>query len=379
MDIAFFSTDFSMSDVPDEERSRLTGRPHMIPGKKIVTFGGTLMQRGAMPGMELNKHGYDNHLSWRFRVAPDGHLQTLDPQGEWHDPSCVWTQRWMHIDAADQFNRARSTGQRIICDLDDDFWSLGKTNVAYHTTDPKNNDQFNRDHYWTSLSACDAITVSTEALRQRVERLNVPTFVLRNALNLEQWQPNDPAMGEISWVGGIQWRAHDLHILRAIGLPQFLRETSCGMFHGGDSEVQGVPKFYEQVGIDPSVTRCMVAPLCSIDQYPGLWEPVAISLIPLERVAFNQAKSYLKSLESCAKGVPYIVSAGFPEQQILIDEGSAGRVAKNEKPRQWLDHLYDLLDPEVRREEGAINRKIAEQHDIKDRWTDWDEVYKQLV
>ena len=381
MQIGFFSTDWSQSPAIDEEKSRITGRQEVIPGKTTLTFGGTFLQRGAMPAMELNKHGYDNHLAWRFQVAPDGHIQTMDMNGDWQDPDIWYSQRWMSKDGAEQVKRARATGQVCLADLDDAFHSLPRSNVAHASTDAKNNPDFNRDHYWKMLAECDAVTVSTEPLRREMERIGVPAFVVRNSINLEQWQPNNHLTDElmISWVGGIAWRAHDLHVLRAAGLPGFLAEHGLPMFHAGDSQDPNVPKFYTQIGIDPQVTKCVVAPLCHVAEYPRMWDPVGISLVPLERCAFNESKSFLKSLESCAKGVPYIVSAGFPEQQILIDEGSAGRVAKNEKPRQWLDHLYDLLDPEVRREEGAINRKIAEQHDIKDRWTDWDEVYKQLV
>jgi len=120
-------------------------------------------------------------------------------------------------------------------------------------------------------------------------------------------------------------------------------------------------------------------PLTHIAEYQKLWQPVGISLVPLERCRFNESKSYLKSLESCCAGVPYIVSAGFPEQQILIDEGSAGRIARNDKPNQWIDNLYELLDPEVRREEGKINRAFAEKHDITERWIDWHNVYEQVL
>ncbi len=378
--IGAFSTDFTQEPIIDEEKSRLTGKTEVVPNQKRLSFGGTFWYRGAMPLMELNKHGYDNHLSWRFQTAPDGHIQTLDVNGEWHDPDVVYQQRWMHRDGAEQFRKARAAGQKIVGDLDDDFWSLSKTNIAYHTTDPKKNPEFNREHYWNNLAACDAITVSTESLRRRVERLNVPTFILRNAVNLTDWNQNDPSGDSaISWIGGIQWRSHDLAQLRCAGLPQFLEDNTLPMYHGGDSQVPGVDKFYEQIGIDPQKTKCMVAPLCPIWEYPRLWEPVGISLIPLEQCAFNHAKSWLKGLESCAAGVPYIVSAKFPEQELLIDEGTAGREARNDKPQQWIDHLYDLLDPEVRREEGAINRSIAEKHDIQDRWVDWDAVYSQLT
>lgn len=380
MQIGFFSTDFSREPVVDEEQTRLTGKQCYVNGQVRLSFGGTFLQRGAMPAMELNKHGYDNHLSWRFEVASDGHIRTLDMNGEWQDPEIVYTQRWMSIEAVDQYRNARAIGQKIVCDLDDDFWALGKTNIAFHTTDPKNNPTFNRDHYWNSLKECDAITVSTEALRKRVEKLEIPTFILRNAIDITRWQQKDPGEdGMIGWVGGIQWRSHDLAQLRCANIEQFLIDNQLPIYHGGDSQVEGVAKFYEQMGINPQKVQCASAPLCHIAEYPTLWAPINISLIPLERVYFNEAKSWLKQLESCAAGVPYIVSAKFPEQEMLIDEGTAGREARNDKPREWIEHLYDLLDPEVRRAEGAINRKIAEKHDIGTRWIDWHKAYEQVI
>ncbi len=68
-----------------------------------------------------------------------------------------------------------------------------------------------------------------------------------------------------------------------------------------------------------------------------------------------------------------MVSDIRPEQRLLIEEGGAGRLAKGE--RQWRRHLEELLDPEVRRLEGKQNRTIAEQHDIRERWVEWDAVY----
>lgn len=366
MKVGFFTTDWQQSPAPEQ-------------GKSLMSYGGTFYYRGALPAFELAKHGYETIISWRFQPAPDGHLRVMDANGEWHDPDVFWSQRWMHKDGAEQFARARAAGQVIIADLDDDFWSLGKTNIAYHTTDPKNNPDFNREHYREALKQCDAITVSTEALRRRAEQFGVPAYVLRNALDITRWPQNDPTSdGYIGWVGGIQWRAHDLEILRP-SLPQFLRDYDLPVYHGGDSQVEGVLKFWHKVGIDPAATQCAVAPLCHIAEYQRLWAPINLSLVPLERVPFNDAKSWLKQLESCAAGVPYIVSAGFHEQDLLLAEGTAGRRAKNNKPAEWRAHLEALLDPEVRRTEGAINRKVAERHHIGDLWTQWDEAYRAIV
>ena len=362
--ICFFTTDWQ--------------KGHPVDGKVPLSFGGTFYYRGALPASELNNHGYQTFPAWQFQTAPDGHIRALDPQGEWQYPDIFWSQRWMHKDGAEQMRRARAAGQKVIADLDDDFWSLGKTNIAYHTTDPKNNPDFNRDHYRAMLAECDAVTVSTEALKRRVESFGVPAFVVRNAIDIERWAQNDPTSdGLIGWVGGIQWRAHDLEILKPV-LPQFLSDHGLPVYHGGDSQVPGVPKFYEKVGINPSVTKVGLAPLCDISNYQQLWAPINVSLIPLEKVPFNEAKSWLKQLESCAAGVPYIVSAGFHEQDLLLSE-TAGRRARNEKPAQWREHLEDLLSAETRAAEGAANRKVAEAHDIRIQWTNWDKVFQEVL
>lgn len=364
MKVAFFTTDWQQTPMPD--------------GQVQMSYGGTFFYRGALPAAELNNHGYETIVSWRFQPAPDGHLRVMDVNGEWHDPDVFWSQRWMHQDAPEQMRRARAAGQIVIADLDDDFWSLGKTNVAFHTTDPKNNPEFNREHYKAMLQECDAVTVSTEALRRRVESFGVPAIVVRNAIDIQMWPQNDPTTdGMIGWIGGIQWRAHDLEILRP-SLPQFLRDYNLPVYHGGDSQVAGVPKFHEKVGIDLAHTKVGMAPLVPMNQYQTLWAPINISLIPLERVPFNDAKSWLKQLESCASGVPYIVSAGFHEQDLLLAE-TAGRSARNEKPAEWRAHLRELLDPTVRAIEGAANRLIAEKHDIRNRWVDWDAAYQQVI
>ena len=377
--LAAFSTDWSQEKVPDEAQTALTGRQSYKEGQSLLTFGGTYFYRCAMPAMELAKHGYTSILSYQLDVATDGHFRAMDTAGDWHDPDILWMQRWMQQGGPDHIRRARSTGQQIIQDCDDDFWSLPKTNIAIDSTDPIKNPTFNRDHYLDIIAASSAITVSTDALRRRLERLGPPVHVVRNAIDLERWSVHDPgADGAIGWVGGIQWRAHDLQILRPV-LPDFLSDYGLPFFHGGDSQVAGVPKAYEQIGIDPTVIQCLTSPLVHISQYPSLWETINLALIPLERCRFNEAKSYLKSLEASACGLPYIVSAGLPEQHILIDEGGAGREAKNERPQSWRDHLEDLLDPDVRRSEGRRNRAVAELHDIRHRWVDWHNVFSEYL
>jgi hypothetical protein len=377
--IGAFTTDWQQHPAPDEEKSRITGKREFIEGKVAMSFGGTFYYRGAMPLTELAKQDdWDVKLSWRFQTQPDGSITMMDTMGEWFTPDIIWMQRWMHKEGYDQLMRARATGQIVVNDLDDGFWHLPKSNIAHQTTDPKNNPDFNRDHYLHALSASNLLTVSTEALAKDMERLlkgKVPIEVCKNAIDLELWKIHDPSVdGFVGWVGGIQWRANDIHVLRP-ALNEFLVRYNLPIYHGGDSNVAGVPKFWEQAGIDPKVTHCVAAPLCHIAQYPGLWQPINLALVPLENHPFNVRKSHLKGLEASACGIPFIYSSKMPEYEAF----GAGIMADNAKPATWMAALESMLDPDARLVEGARNRAIAEQWDIKARWTQWDKAIRSVI
>ena len=298
MKIAFFSTDWTSEDVPDPEATAITGKPQFIPGKKTLTFGGTFLMRGAMPGMELKKHGYECFLSWRLGDSPDGALTAMDTEGEWHTPDILWLQRHMGQDFDQVIRRARATGQRIIQDIDDSFGNgiLPKTNLAHQTTDPVNNPSFNREHYYKNIAASSAVIASTLPLYKEMERLGVPVYLCRNMVDMERWPQLDPGTNEaIGWIGGIAWRANDMQVLKPF-LPEFLEDVKMPFYHGGDSQDPNVPKAWNLIGIDPRAVKCIAHPLVHVAQYPRIWQPLAISLIPLEDCKFNHAKCVESSM-----------------------------------------------------------------------------------
>jgi glycosyltransferase involved in cell wall biosynthesis len=336
--------------------------------------------RLTMPYMEVAKHdGYETFLSGTFsqagtiRPTSTGALECMDLKGEWRLPDVIVFQRFMHRDAAQLFERAMSDSQVIINDCDDQFWNLPKSNIAYHSTHPDTHPDFNRDHYRRAIAASSAITVTTPEMARELERLGPPVFLCRNSIDLDRWYPHDPGVnGSCGWIGGVAWRAHDLDVLRPV-LPDFLSDFDISFYHGGNSQDPSVKRAWDLIGIDPEKIKCISADLCPIWEYPKLFEPLNISLIPLEDHRFNWAKSALKALESSAAGIPYIAS-DLPEQRWFTEDGGMGRLAKNWKPQTWRRHLDELLDPDVRREEGAANRKHAEQWNIVDKWTQWRDV-----
>ena len=341
-------------------------------GKKVGTFGGTGHYRLMMPAVELNKHGWDCVRSPALRAAPDGHLQVMGVDGVWHDDcDVVVFQRWMASDGAELARRAQACGQKVVNDVDDNFWALPKSNMAYHTTDPRKNPNFNREFYWKMLEASDALWCSTQAIADTLEALDVPVTILRNAIDLYRWKTHDPGVnGMVGWIGGVPWRDKDLPLLNGT-LGPFLKKYGLPFYHGGDFDDPSYPKAWEQLGLNPHSVRICTNPIVPIDRYPELWDPVNLMIIPLADTLFNRSKSWLKGLEAAACGIPFIASR-LPEYELL----GIGLLADNR--REWREHLDFLLDPWVRRAEGAINRARAEQLDIRKQWVNWDAALKEL-
>lgn len=359
--VAFFSTDFQFEEIAS------------MPGKRLAYYGGTYHYRMGLPCAELAKHGWDTMMSWALKAMPDGHIRVLNMEGtEWSDDvDVIVFQRWMAQDGYEMAAKARAAGQLIIQDVDDLFWALPKSNIAHGLTDPKNSPVHNREHYRRMIGASSGLICSTDEIARWLAPLKVPTVVCRNAIDIARWPLLDPGEGFIGWIGGIAWRAHDLPVLRQF-LPQFLLEHGLPFYHGGHDKSRH-PFAWEQIGIDPLRTRVATAPLCRIGQYPPLWGPLGVALVPLEDTPFNRSKSWLKGLEASASGLPF-VATDMPEYRLL----GVGRLARNDKPRTWVRHLEELLDPEVRRAEGALNRARAEELDIAKQWHQWDDALRSF-
>lgn len=355
---------------------------HFMPNAKDKTKQDAYAQaanywRMFVPARELKEQaGYETVHSFNFEPAEDGHFRVMDPFGEWHDDcDIVVLQRWMQKDADKATKRARATGQIIIHDVDDHYWAIPKTNMARYFTDPTKFPEFNRDIYLKNLAVADAITVSTPALARRLQSLGPPVFICHNYIDIRPWQVRDPEMpGLVGWVGGLPWRGHDLGILKQ-GIAEFLKENNLPFYHGGHVNEYGAPTAAEQLGMD--FAKVQTRPICEMDGVPNLWYPISVAVIPIEDTPFNRAKSWVKGLEACASGLPFIASK-MPEYEAL----GVGRLVDQRKPsapQQWVDNLLDLLEPETRRAESARNRERAEELSIQNNWQVWDNVYREFV
>lgn len=351
------------------------------PGKAVL--GGVQYARQAIPGFGLEKWGgYTVVHSYHCEIAPAGHIRVYDRMLEPHDDCDVlWFQRFLSDDGPRFARAARGAGQIVLNDLDDNLFALPDRVAGSQNLKAKNSPRNNIEHYRKFLSLSDAITVSTDTLADELRPLKVPTFVVRNALDITAWPQLDVTKQMVvGWVGAVSWRGNDLPILKSVRLGEWLEDHNVPFYHGGHQQNPVNPKqrtAWEEAGIDPSRVQVAWNPIQQLNQYVPLWAPLTVSLIPIELNRFGRSKSWLKGLESSASGLPFIASA-TPEYRKLNEQG-AGRIAKNERPSDWISALEELLDPAVRKAEGERNRKVAEANDISQRWSDWAHVIEEVV
>lgn len=322
-----------------------------------LQFGASDFWRLAVPGRELARNGWNIVLGREIQAATgDGRFMLKDEYGGIHD-NCdiVLMQRYMGENAVSAIKRAQATGQTIVNDVDDFYWAFPRTHVSRNMVDSK--DSHNTKHYREILKASSFVTVSTPWLQKAISKWNPDVRVARNYVPLDKWEPKPP--GEyIGWVGVIPWRDTDLQQLLPTVIP-WLKEHNRPFYHGG--EWPDGRKARDILG-HRTITR-LATPL---PDYASLWDPLQIALIPLENSTFNQAKSWCKGLEACARGIPYI-SSKHAEYEAL-----GGRIAR--RPYEWAKHLDELQDPSVYAEECAQSRARAEELSMDRNWREWESV-----
>lgn len=276
---------------------------------------------------------------------------------------------YMHKDASSRIEKAKSYGQTIIIDTDDHFEQLPEDNLAFITTDPERSPDNNRNHLIKTYSVADGIIASTKFLEQRMLKYNNNVYKVGNSLDPSTFMYRLDSAGNkptIGWVGMMMWRVEDLKCV-AGPIKTVVEQYDLNFHHTGI--MLDRPKWIaEALNIDESRVNGYTG---SRPQYYGnVFMPIDIGIVPLTSNQFNEAKSNLKGLEYALSGIPFIAS-DTQEYKDLADMG-VGRVAKSNK--DWIKHLKQLIDPEVREEERRNNFKIVVENfnifTVKYKWSE---------
>lgn len=277
-------------------------------------------------------------------------------------------------DVADAIPAAQKAGQKIVVDVDDFFEGLEATNRAYQATDPQRDPKNNRQHYIRTIEMADAVITSTPFLYEYYSKKRKNVFMVRNGIDIDRWSlRKDTAykMPTIGWVGATPWRSSDLEQLSSFMGP-YLKRKGLKFHHAGHTP--NAPLAASQLEVNPNFVT--TSPMRPISEYPMMFKPIDIGIVPLNNVPFNHAKSFIKGLEYASAGVPFIASS-LPEYAYFEQEG-VGRIARTKE--EWMGHFNELLDPKVRKDDIELNYEIVkEKFTMGSRGVEWNTVMEKII
>lgn len=294
--------------------------------------------------------------------------------GEEHfDFDIIIMQRWMHYTIPEYIPEAQANGQVILNDIDDWYWGLNESNLAFFESHPRVKPDENTNHYRKTLIKSDGVITSTPYLADRLLQF-VPSsrmHVIENHVELDKFVPRVHTESEkpvVGWVGSTAHRDRDLAILKGVYKQS---GDKFGYHHSG--HVGWHPHFYDEVGMGKDdVTILLPIPPHRL----GELYVFDIGVVPLNITPFNQAKSWIKGLEYAAGGIPFIASPSA-EYKRLKSEYGVGRLAKNQG--QWVKHLNALRDPAVRQEEADAALEAIAPLDAKLGAKIWDDLIRSFA
>lgn len=338
--------------------------------------GGCRHYRILLPARELHRKGGHTVL------IAGGIVQR--PSGEIGAPSAedmrrtafgfdiVVFQRWMHEDAPDIIRKARAAGQVVINDVDDWWLGLPTSNAAFAGTHKTADARWNVEHYRKVLAASSALVVSTPYLGKRLERFGVPVHVVRNAIDLERYEPRAvvPKSLVIGWHGHLPHRASgDLQQLAGVLGPFMERHESARFLHIGSESEADAEHVCGVLGIERS--RLITRPPFHITEMHHKLSGIDVGVAPLEDSPFSSSKSAIKPMEFAATGLPSIASDRDEYRWF-------GAAALCRRPKDWTEALERLADPDERLRAATAARARARELDIAVRWPEWERAFMRI-
>lgn len=293
------------------------------------SFSACQWYRGLVPGAALGDAGDEV-------VYVEG---VSDERLAWADTLLVI--RTAKLPEVSAVKRAKESGVFVVCDVDDDLWSIGTHNQAHL--------------YWTHprlgslvdvLRLADRVTTTTPALVDLVSRFSDDAVVLPNCLPDALWPVRERKDGPIvvGWAGSTS-HIDDFSAVKWV-LPTLLDRFSDIEVHLAGAQ----PSWF-----DFKHDRLKFLSTVNIESYSELVSGFDVGLAPLASTRFNKSKSDLKVLEYSACSIPSVASAHYAS--------TPARIAKSDA--DWLKYVSALVsDDDLRARLGAEAREWAESRMI---------------
>lgn len=201
-------------------------------------------------------------------------------------------------DATEIIRILHQGGCRCLADVDDDFYNIPKTSMAYPGVIP------HLSEHTRTLSQMDGIITPSEILQDRLRKRHptVPIWYVPNSWKDSPiWQYHKPSdQFRIGWAGSLTHRQDfGQCVTPLISILKKYPQTQVVI--GADYEI------YNKFASFPE-SRKLFVPGVLYEYYPLMLSNFDLLLAPLEPNDFNLAKSDIKLMDACAKRIPYVAS-----------------------------------------------------------------------
>jgi glycosyltransferase involved in cell wall biosynthesis len=335
---------------------------------RLNEHNGALSQlRLGWPMGQLNKFGFKCEMWGKERV------QKAQP---WEFANCdaLVLQRDVALrdakDIAPFFDMLKNSGVKVIYETDDD--TLDQSRFGYEE--------------WVryTISRCDAITVSTKPLAERMAETGKPAYYLPNCL-------------DTGWFSKVSKSARRI--------PDFEGKVVFGLIgtrsHWGDwvLVLDAIKRIIEDYGeqvifvtagyyppyLEDSIEQWHVIPPVPYEKYPGLMRQFDIVLCPLDTSdPFNHYKSAISALDAMAAEHPVGRKAGGAVP-VCTDCSVYRKVIRGRRNGilvngDWYGAISELIEDEVLRQNIAVRGLawVKKNRDIGRHWDKWADAYREI-
>lgn len=238
----------------------------------------------------------------------------------------------------------------LVVDIDDNVFEIPYGNIAMFFWKRRR-----KEELASVLKMADMVVVSTEPLKRYLSKFTHKVVVLKNCLDLSQWEKKKKKNDKIK-IGWVYSKTHTPDISRVKEAIEEIKKE-----YGDKISI-------ELLGGDKSVFDCETVinePVPFAKYHERLqelnWD---ISICPLVDNDFNRGKSNIKWLESSMASCAVIASDVYPYER-SITHGKTGLICGSKN--QWKNALRKLIESRELRDELVKNAKkeIKENYDIE--------------
>lgn len=337
--------------------------------RKRNTYGGIGYYRMAKPSACLTDHEVDLR-----GVDIDSYGLTFEQNWEnvFKTYDVFWAVHYFHEqNQVAQCFFADKYKKLLIYDLDDNYLDLPESNPVFDKFFKEENGQKyssrNKATLSTALSFADALTVSTEPLKERMKRhmkdvfhINKPIYVIPNMNDLGDFNFKPVRKHKDKVVIGYQGStSHNEDLLMVLPSIHALmkRHPNLSLEILGAVDRKHLDLFFGDWDMKLLDRVAMIPATKVFNDYPAVlaqqkWD---IGIAPLIDTAFTRSKSHIKWLEYAAYKIPCVASHVYPyfmplEGRDTIVDGETGFLCR---PPEWETTLERLiLDKKLRERIG---------------------------